>query len=65
MAAQRRHPAADAAALPRTPSVWGFAIYLASKDGYEDSFLPTDDLAGTPEEALDCACNLYLADPTA
>ncbi len=44
---------------------WGFAIYLASKDGYEDSILPTGHLAGSPEEALDCACGLYLNDPTA
>jgi hypothetical protein len=44
---------------------WGFAIYLASSDGYEDSVLPTGDFAGTPEEALDCACGLHLADPTA
>lgn len=43
----------------------GFAIYLASKDGYEPSILPTDDFAGTPEAALDCACGLYLGDPTA
>jgi hypothetical protein len=44
---------------------WGFAIYLASKDGYERSVLPTGDFAGTPEDALDCACGLYLDDPTA
>lgn len=44
---------------------WGFAIYLASGDGYEDSVLPTGSFTGTPEEALDCACGLYLADPTA
>ena len=44
---------------------WGFAIYLASKDGYEDSILPTGDFAGTPEDALDTACGLYLGDPTA
>jgi len=44
---------------------WGFAIYLASKDGYEDSVLPTGDFAGTPEDALDTACGLYLGDPTA
>jgi hypothetical protein len=44
---------------------WGFAVYLASKDGYEDSVLPTGDLAGAPEEALDTACGLYLGDPTA
>lgn len=44
---------------------WGFAIYLASRDGYEDSVLPTGHAAGTPEEALDFACGLYLNDPTA
>ena len=42
---------------------WGFAIYLASRDGYEDSLLPSGLHAGAPEEALDCACGLYLADP--
>jgi hypothetical protein len=44
---------------------WGFAIYLASKDGYQDSLLPSGQPVGTAEEALDCACGLYLADPTA
>ena len=44
---------------------WGFAIYLASKDGYEDSLLPTGYTTGAPEDALDTACGLYLADPTA
>jgi hypothetical protein len=43
---------------------WGFAIYLASKDGYEDSILPSGYPVGTPEEALDCACGLYLDNPT-
>jgi hypothetical protein len=42
---------------------WGFAIYLASKDGYEDSILPTGGFAGAPEDALDCACELYLSGP--
>ena len=46
-------------------SMWGFAIYLASKNGYQDSVLPSGFTAGTPEDALDCACGLYLADPTA
>jgi len=46
-------------------SRWGFAIYLASRDGYQDSILPTGLHAGSPEEALDCACGLYLNDPTA
>lgn len=44
---------------------WGFAVYLASKDGYEDSFLPSGLPVGSPEDALDCACGLYLNDPTA
>ena len=44
---------------------WGFAIYLASNDTYENSILPNGQLAGTPEQALDCACGLYLNDPTA
>jgi hypothetical protein len=46
-------------------NLWGFAIWLASKDGYEDSILPSGQTAGTAEEALDCACGLYLNDPTA
>jgi hypothetical protein len=41
----------------------GLAIYVASRDGYENSILPTGYLVGTPEEALDCACGLYLNDP--
>ena len=44
---------------------WGFAIHLASRNGYEDSVLPSGQPVGTPEEALDCACGLYLGDPTA
>lgn len=48
-----------------TIEVWGFAIHLASRDGYEDSVLPDGQHTGTPEQALDCACGLYLGDPTA
>jgi hypothetical protein len=48
-----------------SPDDWGFAIYLASKDGYEDSILPAGRFTGTPAEALDCACGLYLNDITA
>lgn len=44
---------------------WGFAIYRASHNDYEDSWLPDGQAAGTPEDALDTACGLYLADPTA
>jgi hypothetical protein len=46
-------------------SIWGFAVYLGSRDKYEDSFLPSGRPVGSPEEALDCACGLYLGDPTA
>ena len=46
-------------------SRWGFAVYLASKDGYQDSVLPSGFTAGAPEDALDTACGLYLGDPTA
>ena len=44
---------------------WGFAIYRASHDDYEDSYLPSGYPVGTCEEALDTACGLYLGDPTA
>lgn len=40
---------------------WGFALYLASSNRYEDSLLPTGNPAGTPAEALDCACQLHVA----
>lgn len=46
-------------------SIWGFAIYRASHDDYEDAVLPSGMPIGSPEEALDCACGLYLNDPTA
>ena len=49
----------------RSAHLWGFAIYLASHDSYQDSFLPNGLPAGSPEDALDCACGLYLNDPTA
>ena len=44
---------------------WGFALYRASHDDYDDTFLPNGTLAGTAENALDCACGLYLNDPSA
>ena len=46
-------------------TVWGFAIYLASRDGYQDAALPNGQPTGSPGDALDCACGLYLNDPTA
>ena len=41
-------------------SRWGFAIYRASHDDYQDNLLPNGYPVGTPEEALDCAAGLYL-----
>lgn len=46
-------------------SQWGFAIYRASHDDYEQAALPTGWPSGSPEEALDTACGLYLGDPSA
>ena len=43
---------------------WGFAIYRASHDDYQDNVLPRGSAVGTPEQALDCACVLYLNDAT-
>lgn len=39
---------------------WGFGLYLASSDKYENQILPSGFPTGSPEEALDCACGLYL-----
>jgi hypothetical protein len=44
-------------------SIWGFALYLYSSGRYEDQILPTGTFAGSPEDALDCACGLYLSGP--
>ena len=46
-------------------STWGFATYRASHDDYEKAILPSGYPAGTPQDALDCACGLYLGDHTA
>ena len=43
-------------------TTWGFAIYRARHEDYEKSILSSGYSAGTPQEALDCACSLYLAD---
>jgi len=45
-------------------SRWGFALYRASHDDYHNNILPSGHTAGSPEEALDCACGLYLNEPT-
>ena len=62
-------PDGDTVALMRlryggSAARWGFAMYRAGKDGYEDAVLPTGAFAGLPEDALDCAAGLYLGDPT-
>ena len=44
---------------------WGFALYQASSESYDDSLLPNGSPSGTPEQALDTALGLYLADPRA
>lgn len=42
---------------------WGFAIYRASHEDYQDSYLPTGQHAGTAEDAFDTAAGLYLTTP--
>ena len=42
---------------------WGFGLYLASSDRYENQILPSGFPSGSPEEALDCVCRLYLDNP--
>ena len=41
---------------------FGFAIYSAARGRYEDAVLRTGSPAGTPQEALDTACTVHLAD---
>ena len=41
---------------------FGFAIYSAASDRYEDALLRTGLPIGTPQEALDTACTVHLAD---
>ena len=45
-------------------TIWGFALYRASHDDYQDNYLPNGDTAGSPQDALDCAANLYLTPTT-
>ena len=40
---------------------FGFAIYSAARDRYEDAVLLTGVPTGTPQEALDTACTIHLA----
>jgi len=41
-------------------SEWGFAPYRASHDDYADAYLPDGTVTGTPEDAFNTACRLYL-----
>jgi hypothetical protein len=41
-------------------SQWGFAIWRASIDGYDDNVVPIGLPVATPEDALDAACGLYV-----
>ncbi len=40
---------------------FGFAIYSATRESYEDAVLLTGLPVGTPQEALDTACTVHLA----
>ena len=40
---------------------FGFAIYSAARERYDDAFLRTGLPTGTPQEALDTACTIHLA----
>jgi|SRR6266849_1215962 len=40
---------------------FGFAIYSAARDRYEDAVLLTGLPVGSPQEALDTACTVHLA----
>jgi hypothetical protein len=42
---------------------FGFAIYSAAHDHYQDTALRTGLHTGTPQEALDTACIIHLATP--
>ena len=44
-----------------TGHTWGFEVYVTAMDGYQAAALPNGFSVGTPQEALDYACNLFLA----
>lgn len=41
---------------------WEFALYDPATDTYTDTALPDGSFTGTPQDALDCACQVHLAD---
>jgi hypothetical protein len=46
-----------------TATRWGFALYYANNDRYEDCLPPTGAFAGSPQDTLDCASRVHLATP--
>jgi hypothetical protein len=49
----------------RWPQLADIEVRFRGNFAYQDSILPHGQPAGSPQEALDCACGLYLNDPTA
>ena len=45
-----------------TDDDWAFALYDPATDTYQDTVLPDGAFTGTPQDALDCACRIHLAD---
>lgn len=43
-----------------SPEEWGFAFYKYSDSRYALCVLPNGSFTGSPEEAFDCAANVYL-----
>jgi hypothetical protein len=41
---------------------WEFALYDPAIDAYTATALPDGSFTGTPQDALDCACQVHLAD---
>ena len=45
-----------------TDDDWEFALHDPATDTYTDTVLPDGSYTGTPQDALDCACRVHLAD---
>ena len=48
-------------ALTGADDDWEFALYDPATDTYQDTVLPDGAFTGTPQDALDCACQVHLA----
>jgi hypothetical protein len=44
------------------PQQWAFALRQPDNDDYAETVLPSGQWTGTPQEALDCACAVHLAE---